>query len=115
MSYPAWPTELDNPLIDGFTEGDLSTVASDPNDYGFGNDRPLTTKVIRTFQCKFWVNQTQKAALETFHTTTIGKTGYFYWTHPLTSEAILVKMPQRPTFSANGPYTFIASCNLQEI
>jgi hypothetical protein len=115
MSYPAFPASLGNPLIDGFAETAIDDIVTDESDIGAGTYRAASTKTLRRFNAAYMVTPTQKAALNDFHATTIGRVGFFNWTHPQTDEVILVRIPARPSFAAFGPYNYIAQLTLEEV
>ena len=97
MAYASWPSALPVPMRDQFeeSEADAGTI-SDPNDYGPGNSRAVTTGSKRAFALGFGLNDAQFIVADNFYTTTIKRVEYFYWTHPITGDTILVKMSGRP-------------------
>lgn len=115
MSYASWPASLPAGQYQGFAENSQPNWAEDQGEIGTPMRRLLTTKRIRTFSFSMMLTDAQKTVVDTFFDDTINQIEYFYWTHPVTSEAILVRLQTPPIYNALTYSTWMVDVSMVEV
>lgn len=115
MAYASWPSSLPNGQYNGFNETSLNNFIEDQGDLGVSSRRALGTKRLRTFSFSMMLTDAQKASVDSFYETTINQIEYFYWTHPVTAETVLVRLENPPEYEALTYSTWMVRVALKEV
>lgn len=99
MNFPAISCGPSDPYdISQSEDGDLKT----PAEAGYKITRRLFTREIRTWSTTYYpLTDDDKALLEPF-IATVGTTGNFYWTEPLSGAVVDVRFVHRPKLRRQG-------------
>jgi len=90
--------------------GDLVTQT----DAGYKLTRATFTRQVRTFKASYRaLNDSDKALLDAF-INTVGITGSFTWTQPITNSVVEVRFVERPAIVRDGIYWAMAA-KLEEV
>ena len=94
-----FPTLTANP-VQPLEEGGEENVIRSPMEAGYEKTRARYTRSRRNWAIRFEnVTAEDKAAIETFHDTTVGHgADSFSWTHPTTAEVVTVRFGSRPKY-----------------
>lgn len=111
---PAWPASLPQyVLVDGYGEEPPELLVESPMEAGPATTRRRFTAGESRIACRIAVTGAQKTALETFFKDEL-KSGAvpFDWVHPVSRDAVVMRL-RRPSFSAEpGGASFIAALEL---
>lgn len=100
----AWPGTLpQTPMYGYFDETPQNNLATFQYDVGPPKYRRRSTASGAVINAQFEVNDTQRAALDTFFRTTLSDGSLpFTWNHPITGVSKVWSFSQPPTYSNQG-------------
>lgn len=119
MTTPAWPsapTLPQTPMFGSFDETPQRNVAAFQPDVGQSKQRRRSTASGSICSAQFEVNDTQRAALDTFYRTTLADgTLPFTWNHPISGTNYTWAFEEAPTYSNRGFNYHFAQCKLRRL